>query len=50
MEPTPFWAPSLPNAYRASFLARVLLERRKFDEAEAIVGAVSVEELFRATG
>jgi hypothetical protein len=45
VEPTPFWALSLPNAYRAGFPAHVLLERGKIDEAEAIVGAVSVEEL-----
>lgn len=45
VEPTPFWALSLPNAYRAGFLAHVLLERGKIDEAEAIVGAISVEEL-----
>ena len=45
VEPTPFWELSLPNAYRAGFLAHVLLERGKIDEAEAIVGAVSVEEL-----
>jgi DNA-binding CsgD family transcriptional regulator len=45
VEPTPFWALSLPNAYRAGILAHVLLERGKVDEAAAVVGAVSVEEL-----
>jgi DNA-binding CsgD family transcriptional regulator len=45
VEPTPFWALSLPNAYRAGFLAHVLVERGKVDEAAAVVGAVSVEEL-----
>ena len=47
VEPTPFWALSLPNAYRAGFLAHVLLERGKIGEAEAIVGRVAVEELTR---
>jgi DNA-binding CsgD family transcriptional regulator len=45
VEPTPFWALSLPRAYRAGFLAHVLLERGKIDEAEEVVGAVSVDEL-----
>jgi DNA-binding CsgD family transcriptional regulator len=45
VEPTPFWALSLPNAYRAGFLAHVLLERGKFSEAEQVVAAVSVDEL-----
>src|SRR3954467_5452144 len=45
VEPTPFWALSLPRAYRASFLAHVLLERGKIDEAEEVVDAVAVDEL-----
>jgi DNA-binding CsgD family transcriptional regulator len=45
VEPTPFWALSLPNAYRAGFLAHVLLERGKIGDAEQLVAAVSVEEL-----
>jgi DNA-binding CsgD family transcriptional regulator len=45
VEPTPFWALSLPRAYRAGFLAHVLLERGKIDEAEKVIGAVSVDEL-----
>src|SRR5438132_6021902 len=45
VEPTPFWGLSLPRAYRAGFLAHVLLERGKIDKAEEVVGAVSVDEL-----
>ena len=45
VEPTPFWALSLPRAYRAGFLAHILLERGRIDEAEEVVGAVSVDEL-----
>ncbi len=45
VEPTPFWALALPNAYRAGFLAHVLLERDRLSEAARILAAVSVEEL-----
>ena len=45
VEPTPFWALSLPNAYRAGFLAHVLLERNRISEAEQVVAAVAVDEL-----
>jgi DNA-binding CsgD family transcriptional regulator len=45
VEPTPFWALSLPGAYRAGFLAHVLLERGKIDEAEEVIDAVRVDEL-----
>ena len=45
MESTPFWALPLPRAYRAGFLAHVLLERGKISEAEQVIAEVSVEEL-----
>jgi DNA-binding CsgD family transcriptional regulator len=45
VEPTPFWSLSLPRAYRAGFLAHVLLERGKIDEAQEVMGAISVDEL-----
>src|SRR3954470_4519663 len=45
VEATPFWALSLPHAYRAGFLAHVLLERGRIDEAEEVVDAVAVDEL-----
>ena len=38
VEPTPFWELSLPRAYRAGFLAHILLERGKIDEAQEILG------------
>ena len=45
VEPTPFWELSLPRAYRAGFLAHILLERGKIDEAQEILGAVSLDEI-----
>ena len=45
VESTPFWALPLPRAYRAGFLAQVLLERGKIGEAEQVIAEVSVEEL-----
>ena len=40
VESTPFWALPLPRAYRAGFLAHVLLERGKIGEAEQVIAAV----------
>lgn len=45
VEPTPFWELALPNAYRAGFVAHILLERGKLTEAERVIAAVAVEDL-----
>ena len=45
VEATPFWGLPTPLAYRAGFLAQVLLERGKTAEAEKLVAAVSLDEI-----
>jgi DNA-binding CsgD family transcriptional regulator len=44
VEATPFWQLPTPLAYRAGFLAQVLLERGKTIEAEKLVSAVTLED------
>ena len=45
IEATPFWGLPTPLAYRAGFLAQVLLERGKTADAEKLVAAVSLDEI-----